>query len=137
MTTKAQSEMEGFLSVTRIVALVWALIGAIIALVGLLNFFFGLFFLHFSGSAVFLFFYGALWMLTSIFIHTRAQSWISLAESGQYSVLRERILLWVVLGILFGVICGVLLLIVYLQTDMAESSGSAPLPPPPPPPPTS
>jgi uncharacterized membrane protein len=137
MALKVQTEIRNFLDVNRIVALVWAFIGAIVALVGILGFVLDLFSLHFSGGSLFLFFYGGLWMLTSIFIFTRSHSWISLAESAKYGELRQRLLLWLVMGILFGVVCGILLLIVYFQTDVAEAAGNPPLQAQSPPPPIS
>jgi uncharacterized membrane protein YeaQ/YmgE (transglycosylase-associated protein family) len=135
MASKVQSDLRNFLHACRTVSIVWALVGAIVALVGILGFFFSLFMLRFSADSLFLFFYGGLWMFTCAFIHIRCQSWIPLAESAQYAVLRERMLVWVVLGLLFGVISGLLLLIVYLHTDLAENAESptAPVSTPPPP----
>ncbi len=52
-----------------------------------------------------------------------------LAQDGHWGVLRERLLVWVVLGIVFYVIVGVVLLIAWIRVE--ETARPAPPPPPP------
>ncbi len=58
-----------------------------------------------------------------------------MAASGQFPALKERLLLWTVLGLVFFVVEGILLLFAYLKVDERVRSGIGPTLPPPPPPP--
>ena len=81
---------------------------------------------------------GAYWIITAIInllLYMRAEDFVRLVRGRRYQEFKDTILIWMVLGIIFGFIVGLLLLLVYIQLD--ELIGSAPYAPPPaaPPPP--
>ena len=72
------------------------------------------------------------WLITAIvnyLIWKELPALQSLAAQRQYSALKERMLLWAILGVIFFLIEGVLLLLVYLKIETV-SSGSVPVAPP-------
>ncbi len=91
------------------------------------------------------------WLLTALvnfLLWKEYPKFEALASQRQFAELRERLLLWIVLGILFFLIEGIVLLLVYLKLDEIQAAAAggpappppavvapAPLPPPVPPPP--
>ena len=82
---------------------------------------------------------GAYWILTGIInllLYMRHEEFMGLIRGRRYQELKDTMLVWMVLGIIFGFIVGILLLIVYIQVeDLLTSRSYMPPPAPPAPPP--
>lgn len=126
-----QGELRNFLKVTNTLSLVWVLVSGVLALIFLVYLVIDLFHFGFGGDII-AFLYWGISALVSLFIHVESRGWISLAEAGQYQALRDRMLLWAILGLIFGVLLGLLLILIYLRLESAGGgflSGSQPQPP--------
>ncbi len=117
MQNEPRSELLNFLHVARILSLVWMLLGGLVALIALLELVVSLVYLTPSPGSLLLFVYAALWGMTDLFIVNREPHWRARAEKGDFVGLHEDLLLWVVLGLIFGVVPGVILLVIYLRLD--------------------
>ncbi len=73
----------------------------------------------------------------NLLLYMRMDEFTALVNNRRYPELRDRILIWAILGIIFGVIVGILLIIVYVELDELQRSTMYQQPPPtaPPPPP--
>lgn len=122
-TSQENPELREFLRVTRIVTLVWLLIAAVVALIEILSFVVSLLHLSFPGGAILGFVYAALWGFTDLMILGRFDDWSTLAQKGDYAELQRSLLLWVVLGVLFGLVPGLLLGIIYVRLGGPQGGG--------------
>jgi hypothetical protein len=130
-----------FLGATRTLTKVWVLVAGLVGLLDLLEILFSLLTLRFPAGGLEGLVYAVLWLGTDLLILGRMGAWEGLLERGAYQGLKEPLLLWGLLGTLFGVIPGLLLLWLYLRVlPWADAGGNAPRPrggaptvPPPPP----
>ncbi len=139
----AERSIASWLDLGRSLALILALVAGVIFLASLV---------FLVRAAIFGYFGGAIgavyWLLTAIvmfLLWKEFPKFEDLAARRQYGELKDRLLLWIVLGILFFLIEGIVLLLVFLKADdvraaseggpPAAAASPAPLPPPVPPPP--
>ena len=79
----------------------------------------------------------------NLLLYMRMDEYASMVNNRRYGELRDNILIWAILAIIFGVIVGILLLIVYIELEEIEKNvryaqntpNTYRQPPPPPPPP--
>ena len=104
-----------FLGTCRTLTKVWVLLGALVGLLNVVGIIYSVFTLRFAGSAVGGLLYAAIWIMVDVMILGRIGAWTADVSRGEYQAVKEPLLLWGVLGLLFGVVPGVLLLIAYLR----------------------
>lgn len=126
-------EARSYLGLARILSVIWVLLGVLIAVVGLLGILLGLIYLHLSFGGVELVIYGGVTAVVNLFIHQKTPGWEAALGSGTGAPSGEDLLLWSVLGLLFGLVPGIFLLLAYLR--LSASTRASPPPPPPSPPP--
>ncbi len=143
----SERSVASWLDVGRSLALILAVVAGLIFLVSLAFVVIRLALFGDLGGIV-----GAVyWLLTAIvnfLLWKEYPRFESLAAQRQFAELKDRLLLWIILGILFFLVEGIVLLLVFLKLDdlLAGRDGSAPvaatgappaapLPPPVPPPP--
>ncbi len=134
--------IRSLFDLARPLALVLALVAGLLFLVS------AIFFVIRTAFGVFSSPFGAVyWLLTAIvnyLIWKELPALQVLAAQRQYAALKDRMLLWAILGVVFFLIEGVLLLLVYLKIETSssgpvsgsppvESGGSSTAPPVPPP----
>lgn len=112
---KGNPELKNFLNVSRVITLLWLVIAGIVALVDVVLIIIGLLHLTFPTGDIFGLVYAVIWGLTDLLILGHFGHWNTLAEEGQLTTLQQDLLLWVILGIIFGVIPGLLLALIYLR----------------------
>ena len=121
-SSKVRSIME-ILNISKILALV----------IGILGFALGAYYFIWLNVI-----FGAYWVLSGVInllIYLRHEEFMGLIKGRRYQELRDTMLVWMVLGILFGFIVGLLLLIAYIQIEDLLTSRSYVAPPAPPTPP--
>ncbi len=124
--------MLSTLDVGRVLTKVWVLIGGLVALLNLVAIFLSLLTLTFPGGGLGGLIYAIIWIGVDLVILGLIGGWMSELSLGRYSTVKEPLLLWGFLGLIFGVVPGVILLIVYLRVmPWADSTPMAPVPPPP------
>jgi hypothetical protein len=140
--TPAEASLREILRIARTIALILAFVAGLIFVITLVLTLVSIAFGNYGGGLV-----GAgYWLFTAVvnfLIWQRLPEFELLAAQRQYSALKDRLLLWIVLGILCFVIVGVLLLIAHLKSDALNASSPAappatsaiPAPPPNAPPP--
>ena len=72
--------------------------------------------------------------IVNLLIYTKIPEYDTMIRGRRYAQAKDEMLIWAVLGIIFGFIVGLLLILVifmYLE-DLVRSSGTAQVPPPPP-----
>ena len=120
------------LDVGRVLTKVWVLIGGLVALLNLVSIFLSLLTLTFPGGGLGGLIYAIIWIGVDLVILGLIGGWMSELSAGRYTTVKEPILLWGILGLIFGVVPGVILLLVYLRVmPWADSPPLAPTPPPP------
>ncbi len=145
MTDVERSNLVSFLGTTRTLTLIWVLLGALVALLDLLSIVLSLLALHFPGGGLGGLAYAVIWVLIDLMILSRIGGWTEQVRTARYQSLKEPLLLWGVLGLLFGVVPGILLLLVYVRVlpwsdgsstppsaDASSMGSSSTVPPPPP-----
>ncbi len=124
--------MLSTLDVGRVLTKVWVLIGGLVALLNLVAIFLSLLTLTFPGGGLGGLIYAIIWIGVDLVILGFIGGWMSELSAGRYSTVKEPLLLWGFLGLIFGVVPGVILLIVYLRVmPWTDSAPLAPVPPPP------
>ncbi|MCF8884240.1 MAG: hypothetical protein L4877_00395 [Aigarchaeota archaeon] len=103
-------------------------ISSILALIfGILWIISGVFTLFFLIGILFI-----VWGIVDFIIYSNIKSIISLIDQRRYYEAKDKTLMWMIIGFIFGgIIVGILLLVAYLKYD--ELLRKAPPPPPPPP----
>ena len=145
MTDVEQSNLVSFLGTTRTLTLIWVLLGALVALLNLLSIVLSILTLHFPGGGLGGLAYAVIWVLIDLMILPRLGGWTEQVRTARYQSLKEPLLLWGVLGLLFGVVPGILLLLVYVRVlpwsdgrstgpsaDASGAGSTSAVPPPPP-----
>ncbi len=107
--------LRSLLSTTRTLTWIWALIGLLVAILSLLSILVTLVTLRFPGGGIGSLVYAILWIVIDLLLLERMPSWNSQLGTGSYHDLKEPLLLWALLGLIFGVVPGVLLILVYLR----------------------
>ncbi len=83
--------------------------------------------------------YSAAAGVINLILYMKMDEFTGMVNGRRYHELRNRILIWAVLGIIFGLIVGILLLVVYIELEELERSlmyrQGPPAPPTPPAPP--
>ena len=125
------------LKVARPLTLVWIILGVVLVLLTLFWALVTLLSLHFPWGSGFDLVYYILWVGIDLVVFQKLEGWLVQWEAGQQSALREAILLWGILALLFGVLPGLLLLAVYAKIAFfpgtpPAGAGPAVVPPPPP-----
>ncbi len=120
------SNVRDLLKVTKTLTLVWFFLGVILAIVSLVSIFFAILFFHFAGGAVEGFVYYVLWAGVDLLAYRKIPGWLALLESGRYGQVKEPLLLWGILATVFGILPGLLLLVVYLRIMPWAESPPAP-----------
>ncbi len=118
--------LRSYLNVARILALVFWIIGGLSVIVGLVSLFllvFGIF--AFSPGW---FVYEILFTVVNFLMWHRVEEIRTQVEQRQYAAAREKLLLWMILGWLFGIINGILLLLALLRLDQLAGRSGAPPP---------
>lgn len=59
--------------------------------------------------------YGVAWMLVSGVIYIKAAEWASMVQQRYYQMAHDQMFLWSIVGIIFGIIPGIFLLIVAIR----------------------
>lgn len=103
------------LRVTHTVTLVWILIGALVGLLALLGIVFALLAVHYPVGEIGTLVYAAVWIMVDMVILGRIGTWSNQIARGETGAVQEPLLLWGILALIFGVVPGILLLIVYVQ----------------------
>lgn len=91
------------------------LLGGLLFLITVVRALIALVLLVFPFGLAFWMIYYALWAFVSLLIFIQVPSWQSLASAGSYTGLQQKILLWAILGLIFGVILGLLLIVIYIR----------------------
>ncbi len=107
--------LVSFFGATRTITKVWVLIGALVALLSLLSIVLSLLVLHFPGGGIGGLVYAILWIGVDLLMLDRMGGWASQLAEGRYSALKEPLLLWGILSLIFGVVPGVMVLVVYAR----------------------
>ena len=138
------ANLVSFLGTTRTLTKVWVFVGGLVGLISVLGILFSLLTFRFPGPSVGGLIYAAIWVGVDLLILERAKSWSDHLAAGRYQVLKEPWLFWGILGLIFGVLPGVLLLVAYVRVlpwgdSLGGTSGGVPAtgpayPTPPPPP---
>ena len=119
--------IRSLFDLARPLALVLALIAGLLFLVS------AVFFVIRTAFGVFSSPFGAVyWLITAIvnyLIWKELPALQSLAAQRQYAALKERMLLWAILGVIFFLIEGVLLLLVYVKIETDSAGPAAGTPP--------
>lgn len=126
------ANLVSFLGTTRSLTRIWVIIGGVVALLNVLAMLIWILALRFPGGFVGGLVYALIWVAVDLLILERLGGWSAHLSSGHYQLLKEPLLLWAILGIIFGVVPGVLLLIVYVRLlpwSDNPGSGSAETPP--------
>ncbi|MDE1819475.1 MAG: hypothetical protein KGJ23_00315 [Euryarchaeota archaeon] len=137
------ASLTSFLGTTRTLTWVWVLLAGLVALIDLLEILLTIFALRFPLGGLEGLAYAVIWGVVDLFILARIGGWRSELERGRYAALQEPFLLWGILGTIFGILPGLLLLVAYVRVlpwsdEPAGSAGassaspSATNPPPPP-----
>lgn len=124
-----KDSVASLLSLARSLALVVALVSGLLFLILLALSILSLFVhLQFGGIA------GAIYCLVSAVVNYAAWREIpgleQMAARQQYTALKDHLLVWVILGVLFFVIVGVVLLVAWLRVEGTGAPMAAPPPPP-------
>ena len=130
------TSLKSFLSVARIISLVLWILGGIAVLFGIVSL--ALVFLGFFGFSVVSFVYDILFTVVNFLTWMQLGEIREAVDRQQYAAVRERILLWMVLGWFFLIINGVILLLALMKLDeiirgapmAAPAMGYAPFAPP-------
>ena len=113
--TVEHSNLVSFLGATRTITKVWVLIGGLVALLNLLAILFAVLTLRFPGGGIGGLIYALLWIGVDLLMLERMGGWTALVAQGKYAALKEPLLLWGILSLIFGVVPGILVLLVYLR----------------------
>lgn len=90
------------------------------------------------GAFTLIFFFGIIFIVFGVvdfIVYFNIKSIIDLVETRRYREAKDKTLIWMIIGFIFGgVIVGILILIAYMKYDeVIRAAGPAPPPPPPPP----
>ncbi len=109
------ANLLSLLGTTRTLTRVWVLLGVLVGVLNLLAILFSILTFRFPGGGIGGLVYAAIWVGVDLLLLDRLNGWSALLAEGHYQALKEPFLLWGILGLLFGVIPGVLLLWLYLK----------------------
>ena len=113
---------------------VWALLGALVALLYLVEIVLALQRLRFAGGGVGGLAYAAIWVAIDVLLLAQLPRWTGDVTMGRYARLKEPLLLWGILALIFGIVPGILVLLAYLKvlpwTDAPAAASPEVVPPP-------
>jgi hypothetical protein len=110
------SSLKSILNIARILALVFLIIFILVAIAQILVLV-ALASLGFVGFAVVGAIFPILAFVISLLIWMQISEIKRLVDAGQYDAAKSKTLIWMILGFIFGVILGIILLIAYLKFD--------------------
>ncbi|MCI4319269.1 MAG: hypothetical protein L3K23_03940 [Thermoplasmata archaeon] len=123
------SLVRSLLSVGRILALVIAVLGIVaLALNALAAAAFSATFGYYSAGYFVGFGYYGIMIVVNLLAFFQLGPMLTQFEQGQYVGLRERMVIWAILTLIFGVLVGILLLIAYVKLEEVQRAGVVPMP---------
>lgn len=123
------SLVRSLLSVSRILALVIAVLAIVaLALNALAAAAYSAAFGYYAPGYFVGFGYYAIMFVVNLIAFFQLGPMLTQFEQGQYAGLRERMIIWAILTLIFGVLVGILLLIAYFKLEEVQRSGAAMIP---------
>lgn len=113
--SSANANLISHLGATRTVTKIWVVLGGIVVLVTLIGFFYAVFTLRFPGSSLGNLVYALIWIVVDLLVVERIDGWTKDISAGRYQAVKEPLLVWAILALIFGVVPGILLLIAYIR----------------------
>ncbi len=100
------------------------LVGLLVGLLSVVTIVLSAIALHFYGGGIGGLVYALVWVVVDILLLDRIGGWLALLSAGRYSALKEPLLLWGILALIFGVVPGILLLLIYARILPWSDSGA-------------
>ncbi len=126
------ANLVSLLGTTRTLTRIWMLVGLVVGLLSIISIVLSIIALHFYGGGVGGLVYAIIWVVVDLMLLDRIGGYHAHLSAGQYQSLKEPLLLWGILALVFGVLPGVLLLLIYarvLPWPDYVGPGAAPLTP--------
>ena len=126
------ANLVSLLGTTRTLTWIWVLVGLVVGLLSIISIVLSVIALHFYGGGIGGLVYAILWVVVDLMLLDRIGGYHAHLSAGQYQTLKEPLLLWGILALIFGVVPGVLLLLIYariLPWPDFVGPGAAPIPP--------
>ncbi len=126
------ANLVSLLGTTRTLTRIWMLVGLVVGLLSIISIVLSIIALHFYGGGVGGLVYAIIWVVVDLMLLDRIGGYHAHLSAGQYQSLKEPLLLWGILALVFGVLPGILLLLIYARVlpwpDYVPPAGS-PTPP--------
>ena len=109
------ANLVSLLGTTRTLTRIWVLVGLVVGLLSIVSIVLSVIALHFYGGGIGSLVYAILWVIVDLMLLDRIGGYHAHLSAGQYQALKEPLLLWGILALIFGVVPGVLLLLIYAR----------------------
>lgn len=131
-TATERANLLSFLGAARTLTKIWVLLGLLVGLLNVLAIVFAILALRFPGGGVGGLVYAVLWVGVDLILLDRMADWSRLVTESRFQSMKESLLVWGVLSLIFGVVPGILVLLAYVRVlPWSDPSGPGGYPEPP------